>query len=191
MNQRIYDLYNANSFVESPHLRIEFPQILEAYFAEKKIIKDTNELDFEYIQSTSVKTEVYVVIKTNHFKGKKIRLNIIEEGNDHFVGGNNGVKILVEGKEVDFVEATVGEWDAGEMVNKELFENYAVFKLNLVRRRKGSVQWGNNVQVNKNIENGNRLFLVVDAYAMNTDFDDGTIFYYGSNNPQNKYLNRW
>jgi len=191
MDQRIYDLYNANSFVDTPMLRVAYPQILEAYFAEKTTILDTKEVHFEFIQPTSVKTDIYVVIETINFKGKKIRLSIKEDGEGHYIGADKGVKILVNDGEVDYVEATVGEWDPGEVPNKELFENWAIFKLKLVRKRKGNIQWGSNVQVASGKINNNRLCLIADAHVLNTDFDEEAILYYGTKNPKNNYLNRW
>jgi len=189
MSQKIYDLYDANSFVDTPVLRVEFPQILEAYFAEIKTT-ETNEVQFEFIQSTSVKTEVYVVIETTNFKGNKVKLSIKEKSDDTHSGQHKLIKLLVEGKEVDFVEAIVGDWNMGELDNKERFENWAVFKLELVRRRKGNIQWGNNIQVATE-KNNNRLCLVVDAHTPNADYANGSILYYGNKNPLDNYSNIW
>ncbi len=249
----IFDINDTALSAISPKIPIEFPQIIDAYFAKirkeggekqatvqkgeglialakrlgttQEKLKEMNvgklktwgsvqgfnadetityedeeggsKVYFDKVGSKNIGQDVYLVVKTKHFQGRKIQLNI-HQGKEKVIAEKDKlINITQNGKSVSLIESIVGEFDEiSNAENKDDFKDWAISKLTLKPSSDEQLkQWKDALEATTGKKT--LLYLLVDAHSANTDYDKKRIVYYGRNpdedgNPdKNTIRNYW
>ncbi len=249
----IYDILDDWISTPSPQVKIELPEILDAYFAKVRkeggkkhttvkkgeglgvlaqrlgttqeklkemnvdklktwgavqgfnagetiAYQDENEsggkVYFDKVQSATIGDEVYLVVKTQNFQNRKLKINICQGKEKVLAEKDKLISVTQNGSSISLIESTVGKSDdIVDAENKEDYKDWAVSKITL--KPQGDEQlkkWED--AIGKTSDNKTYLYLLVDAHSGNTDYDKDLFVYYGNKNDEaesehSNFTNYW
>lgn len=176
------ELFNSGNS-QTTNLKDERPEILSAFFAKQE--KTGNcKITFKPIKRGKVGGEVYLVVKTKNFRGKKIQIDI-HQGKEEVVGEQDKLIEILQDGEVKLIEAEVGAYDddGGEIANPKYFEDLAIAKVTLrPKSQEDFEKWNEDINAKDNKKTF--LYLLIDATKLNDGYEDGSVAYHGNINDE-------
>lgn len=145
---------------------------------------------FEMLNSASLEDEVYLIVETQYFRDKEIRINI-RQGKEKVIAEKDKLIEVMQNGKVTMITCKVGEWAKNEdIVNEDDFLNCAITKLKLRPESDESLEkWKEAIKKTK--DKKTYLYLLVDAHSGNADYDSATIIYCGRNPGEDSIRNYW
>ncbi len=141
--------------------------------------------------TASIGSKIHVVVETENFQGKALKLNIKQGVEKIIADVDQIVAVQVGEAHRGSIEIETGNFAAGtEAQNKADFADFAILELIIKPNDAESAkQW--NKAIAESTDKNAKLYLLVDAHSGNTDIPEHLFSYYGKNIGTQSIPNRW
>jgi len=132
---------------------------------------------FNRLNKATLGQEVYILVKTECFQEKTLKINIKQGKEKGIVEKDKNITVQQNDKDVAIVKATTGDYCNTDYHNKDDYGDYAIAKITLQPKDKDKQKlWNDNLKDLK--DKKTKLYLLIDAH---TDYSDLEIEYHGRN----------
>jgi|GEM_PF-3072526 len=146
---------------------------------------------FERINGARMGEEVFIVVETENFRSRTIKMNIRQGQEEVIAGIDSEIEVEFDGQHTILVETEVGAFSSsGDFENSEELQDLAVAKVKIepaTNEAKG--EWS--CAISESEDEFSRLYLLVDAHSDNSDIPVEAFNYYGQNEGTDSKKNLW
>ena len=175
---------------KAPKCFVRTPHIANAYFA--RMIDESGVVKFEKIKKAGMGSRIYLVIRTENFRTKKLKAFVKQGKAEVFAKVGAALEVEAEGKRISEIEIEVGAWAKNSVAkNKKNFLDYAIVSVGIFQKdyAKNKV-WYDKLLANPSLTSN--LYIEIDAHSGNSGIKGNLFTYYGiDGNNLSKLNNVW